>query len=576
MLLATLAGMLALAQPTPEETAWIKSRAIPFDTPEAGHGFKDLEPLRALIGDARIVSLGEPTHGTREAFQMKHRLLEFLATEMGFSIFSIEASMPEAYRLNGYVLRGVGDPRAGIKGMYFWTWDTEEVLAMVEWMRGFNASGMGPLQFTGFDMQFEKVAKANARDLVAQAEPEYLAQLDEQYAKVDGRLLQHGGGEAGVATGTLPAALARGKRVRYTAWVRTDAVDGFAGLWMRADGPDGEVLAFGNMAETGPRGTTPWTQHTLELDIPAETQNINFGMLMQGTGGSAWFDDLSVEVGDVSFRDPAALDFSFESGRLVGFFSGTPSFKPEVVAENPHGGERCFRLSAPPMLVGVKAAEARQAAEDVLAHMEAAQARYAERTSPERAAWGVQNARVVAQCMRMYQGMAERNQEDSLQRDFSMAANVKWILDQNPGAKIVLWAHNGHVARGPFAMGQYLERLLPGQQVVVGFSTSEGEYTAIKRGRGLTVNPLQPPTPGSVEEYLDSADMPRLILDVRGASADDPASAWLTTDRDFRMVGALAMDQQLFPRTMKGAFDLLVHIRRTAASRSLGQVVRPE
>ena len=95
---------------TPEQTAWVTERALPFDTVDAGHGFDDLMPLVQLIGDARIVALGEPTHGSREVFQMKHRLVEFLATEMGFTIFSIEANMPEAYRVNNYVARGAGDP----------------------------------------------------------------------------------------------------------------------------------------------------------------------------------------------------------------------------------------------------------------------------------------------------------------------------------------------------------------------------------------------------------------------------------------------------------------------------------
>jgi len=36
-------------------------------------------------------------------------------------------------------------------------------------------------------------------------------------------------------------------------------------------------------------------------------------------------------------------------------------------------------------------------------------------------------------------------------RDRSMAANIKWIADQNPGARIVVWAHNGHVAAGGLA-----------------------------------------------------------------------------------------------------------------------------
>src|SRR5438132_13951246 len=83
---------------------WIGAHAVRLRTPEAGNGFADMQPLKKMIGNARIVSLGEATHGTREFFQLKHRMLEFLASEMGFTIFSIEANMPEAYRLNDYVL----------------------------------------------------------------------------------------------------------------------------------------------------------------------------------------------------------------------------------------------------------------------------------------------------------------------------------------------------------------------------------------------------------------------------------------------------------------------------------------
>ena len=149
-----------------------------------------------MVGNARIVSLGEATHGTREFFQLKHRMLEFLASEMGFTIFSIEASMPEAYRLNDYVLNGTGDPAQLLKGMYFWTWDTEEVLAMIRWMRAFNQSGKGRVEFTGFDMQTPTVAQQNALAFVKQYDPAIVDRLGA--AGTDSRariVIGAGGGE---------------------------------------------------------------------------------------------------------------------------------------------------------------------------------------------------------------------------------------------------------------------------------------------------------------------------------------------------------------------------------------------
>jgi erythromycin esterase len=48
-----------------------------------------MSPLRSVVGEARIVAMGEATHGSREFFQMKHRMLEFLAEKMGFTVFAI-------------------------------------------------------------------------------------------------------------------------------------------------------------------------------------------------------------------------------------------------------------------------------------------------------------------------------------------------------------------------------------------------------------------------------------------------------------------------------------------------------
>ena len=177
-------GRRPVAAPSPAAVSWLKKRAIPFATAEPASGLSDLQALKRVIGDARIVSLGEGTHGTREFFQMKHRLIELMAEEMGFTLFAIEASMPEAQLVNDYVLTGRGDPAALIRGMGFWTWDTEEVLEMVLWMRELNASGRGRIQFLGFDMQNPDLASDNAASFLAKAEPAYSREAGDAFNKV--------------------------------------------------------------------------------------------------------------------------------------------------------------------------------------------------------------------------------------------------------------------------------------------------------------------------------------------------------------------------------------------------------
>ncbi|HWB77416.1 MAG TPA: erythromycin esterase family protein, partial [Nannocystaceae bacterium] len=160
-----------------EVQQWVAEHAIPIATVEAGHGFDDLASLKNIVGDARIVALGESTHGTREFFQLKHRMLEFLVTQMGFTVFAIEASMPEAYAIDEYVVHGRGDAATALAGTYFWTWNTAEVLAMIEWMRAYNAdpAHTEKLRFYGFDMQYAPVAMARVLD--------YLRRVDSHAVK---------------------------------------------------------------------------------------------------------------------------------------------------------------------------------------------------------------------------------------------------------------------------------------------------------------------------------------------------------------------------------------------------------
>src|SRR5262245_38401884 len=177
---------------------------------------------------------------------------------MGFTIFSIEANLPEAYRLNDYVLEGKGDPAKLLKGMYFWTWDTEEVLDMIRWMREFNQSGKGRVEFTGFDMQNISVAGPIVRDFVNKYDPEYRDTVQSAFATSERAKPMLPAQNFGTATGTFPISVAAGKKLRFSGFIKTDKVDGAAGLWWRVDGPDKKMLAFNNMRELHISGTTDW------------------------------------------------------------------------------------------------------------------------------------------------------------------------------------------------------------------------------------------------------------------------------------------------------------------------------
>jgi hypothetical protein len=88
----------------------------------------------------------------------------------------------------------------------------------------------------------------------------------------------------------------RGKRIRFSGFVKTAKVQtGWAGLWLRVDGPiEGEILAFDNMERRPVKGTTQWTQYSIVLDVPVRATAFAFGLVLIGDG-QVWMDDLKFE-----------------------------------------------------------------------------------------------------------------------------------------------------------------------------------------------------------------------------------------------------------------------------------------
>ena len=159
---------------------WLRSVARPFDTDQPGSGTEDLAELGRIIGNARIAAFGEATHGSREFFRMKHRAFEYLVETRGYTHFLIEATMPEARAIDRYVATGEGDPARLLAGLYFWTWNTQEVLDLILWMRSYNVRAGEPrLRFFGVDMQFPHQALDSVSAMLGRADVRVAAQADE-------------------------------------------------------------------------------------------------------------------------------------------------------------------------------------------------------------------------------------------------------------------------------------------------------------------------------------------------------------------------------------------------------------
>jgi erythromycin esterase len=153
--------------------AWVRSQAIALRSTRPGSGWDDLEPLRDVLERARVVALGEATHGTREFFRLKQRLVEYLVSALGFNVFALEADFGAALAVDDYVQGGPGTAEQALARLDFWTWNAAELRDLIVWMRAWNTGrpGRSRLCFRGVDLQLPRESAGRLATWLAQHDP---------------------------------------------------------------------------------------------------------------------------------------------------------------------------------------------------------------------------------------------------------------------------------------------------------------------------------------------------------------------------------------------------------------------
>ena len=114
----------------------------------------DLAPLLQRIGDARVVLLGEASHGSSEFYRMRARITRELIEHKGFDFVAIEGDWPDTARIDQHVRGGQSeaDPWSGFTRFPTWMWRNEEVREFVDWLRFHNQTNRKPAAFHGLDL----------------------------------------------------------------------------------------------------------------------------------------------------------------------------------------------------------------------------------------------------------------------------------------------------------------------------------------------------------------------------------------------------------------------------------------
>jgi len=159
--------------------------------PLTGHA-RDYDPLLDLIGDARVVLLGEASHGTHEFYHERAQITRRLIEEKGFTAVAVEADWPDAYRVNRWVRSTGKDPTAidalgGFQRFPRWMWRNRDVLAFISWLHEHNSSRppSGQVGFYGLDLYSLFASMEEVIRFLSRVDPEAAARARYRYSCFD-------------------------------------------------------------------------------------------------------------------------------------------------------------------------------------------------------------------------------------------------------------------------------------------------------------------------------------------------------------------------------------------------------
>ncbi len=150
----------------------------------------DFDPLLAAVGDARLVLLGEASHGTHDFYRVRAEITKRLIRERGFSAVAVEADWPDAYRVNRYV-RGrskdadAADALSGFARFPQWMWRNADVLDFVGWLREHNDdrdADPAKAGFYGLDLYSLHASMHAVVDYLKVVDPEAAVRAAHRYA----------------------------------------------------------------------------------------------------------------------------------------------------------------------------------------------------------------------------------------------------------------------------------------------------------------------------------------------------------------------------------------------------------
>lgn len=150
--------------------AWLGKAATPFDP--SAYDAATLAPLAERLGGARVIGIGEATHGSHQDQAFKAALIRQLVTSGKVEVLILEANRLPAMAFDRYIREGQGDPAEAMQATaFFRIWKNDEFGGLLLWLRNWNRTAERKVRIIGVDCQDGGRDAAAALALIERYDP---------------------------------------------------------------------------------------------------------------------------------------------------------------------------------------------------------------------------------------------------------------------------------------------------------------------------------------------------------------------------------------------------------------------
>ncbi len=184
---------------TEEEQSVIDELASEFSYPFLSANPEEEDPsldhLIEYLSTAKIVGMGEATHGSKEFFQMKDKLFRQLVLQKEFKAIIFEIPWGNCLKVDEFVAEGIGTADDAINQTWYWVYDTEEVRALANWMHNYNneLASDKKIHFVGCDPQGPNfvIERAIVESYIKELDPNIMDSIYFHYGQLPYDLMEY-------------------------------------------------------------------------------------------------------------------------------------------------------------------------------------------------------------------------------------------------------------------------------------------------------------------------------------------------------------------------------------------------